>query len=191
MKLYHGSRTGNIKTLIPKKADHEKAYVYLTTIEAVAAIYLCNPMEKPHYWFPYGFEKDSHIPIYHEIYRDALRDVSQNVSGYIYEVELDEERLSPLPDNPCAFVSTVSLPVCRTVKIPDAYSLLLEHIEKQKLKVSFFEDKTEKQLDWWYRNLISSLQQRNMADFPDCSYARFIQTKLPQVWSQYILSVKS
>jgi len=189
MKFYHGSHIGNIKTLLPKHADHDSPYVYLTTIEAVAAIYLCNPMEKPYYWFPYGYEKGSQVPVYHEIYPDALKDVSQNKCGYIYEVELDEMYVSPLPDNPYAFVSSVSVPVTCFVKISNVYDLFMKYIEQHKLKVIFFEEKTENQLDWWYQNLISYLKKRNMVNSPGCSYARFIQMKMPHVWRQYISSV--
>ena len=87
MKLYHGSNTGNIKILEPRQADHERPYIYMTTIEAVAAIYLCNGVERPYYWFPYGFERNSDVPIYHELYPNALREVSEGVAGFIYEME--------------------------------------------------------------------------------------------------------
>ena len=63
MKLFHGSNTKNISVLEPKQADHDRPYVYMTTIDVVAAFYLCNAVEKPYYWFPYGFYKNSIIPI--------------------------------------------------------------------------------------------------------------------------------
>ncbi len=62
----------------------------MTTIDVVAAFYLCNAVEKPYYWFPYGFYKNSIIPIYHELYPNALKEVSDGVSGYIYEIATDE-----------------------------------------------------------------------------------------------------
>lgn len=37
-------------------------------------------------WFPYGFENGSDIPVYHELYPNALKEISEGVSGYIYEV---------------------------------------------------------------------------------------------------------
>lgn len=90
MKLYHGSNTGGIRVLEPRLADHGKPYIYLTANEAVAAIYLCNPLEKPYYWFPYGFQKGTDVPVYHELYPNALREVSEGVSGYIYEVAVPD-----------------------------------------------------------------------------------------------------
>lgn len=37
MILYHGSNIGNIKVLEPKQADHDRPYVYMTTLEVVSA----------------------------------------------------------------------------------------------------------------------------------------------------------
>lgn len=102
MKLYHGSNIGDIKVLEPRQADHDRPYVYMTTIDVVAAFYLCNAVEKPCYWFPYGFDRNSDIPIYHELYPDALRQVSEGVSGYIYEVEADNSQVMPFKNIPCA-----------------------------------------------------------------------------------------
>ena len=42
MKLYHGSNVTGLTQLVPKQADHDRPYVYLTTIEQVATLYLCN-----------------------------------------------------------------------------------------------------------------------------------------------------
>jgi len=36
MVLYHGSNTGNIKVLKPNQADHDRPYVYMTTLDVVA-----------------------------------------------------------------------------------------------------------------------------------------------------------
>lgn len=80
MILYHGSNTGNIKVLKPNQADHDRPYVYMTTIDVVAALYLCNAVDRPYYWFPYGFEGGSDIPVYHELYPDALREVSNHTA---------------------------------------------------------------------------------------------------------------
>lgn len=32
MKLYHGSNIGDIKVLEPRQADHDRPYVYMTTL---------------------------------------------------------------------------------------------------------------------------------------------------------------
>ena len=74
MKLYHGSRTGNIKVLEPRLADHDRPYVYMATIDVIAAFYLCNAVERPYYWFPYGFSRDGIE--YHELFPNALQETA-------------------------------------------------------------------------------------------------------------------
>ncbi len=41
MRLYHGSNVLGLNVLEPRLADHDRPYVYMTTIDAVAALYLC------------------------------------------------------------------------------------------------------------------------------------------------------
>ena len=175
-----------MQVLEPRQADHGKPYVYLTEIEAVAAIYLCNGAEPPYYWFPYGFEKESRIPVYHEIYPDALKDIAQGVKGYIYEVEAEESQLTDLKGIPCAKLSQEPLKTVGCREVPDAYELLREFVRLGKMKVSRYEDKTEKQLDWWYNGIAEELKSQNMIEKQDCSYAVFMKTKLPQVWEKYL-----
>ncbi|MBP3704773.1 MAG: hypothetical protein J6I98_04480 [Clostridia bacterium] len=185
MQLFHGSRTGGITILEPRLADHDRPYVYMTTNEIVALFYLCNAVEKPYYWFPYGFNQDG-VPVYHELYPNALREVSEGVSGYIYEVDAGEEQVIPFKNIPVARLATQPIPVenCRTVE--NAYDLLMEYVRRGELIIDRFEDKTPERLDWWYNALCGELQQKNMRDKPDCSYARFIQKKLPMVWERYL-----
>lgn len=125
MVLYHGSNIGNIEVLRPNQADHDQPYVYMTTIDVVAAFYLCNAVKSPYYWFPYGFEGDSEIPIYHELYPNALQEVSEGVGGYIYEVHAGEEKVIPFKNIPCARLATEPIAVTKCVRIENAYVLFL------------------------------------------------------------------
>lgn len=186
MVLFHGSKTADIKVLEPRIADHEKPYVYLSTSEAVAAIYLCSAVEKPYYWFPYGFNENG-IPVYHELYPNALREISECVKGYIYTVEADENQLIPFKNIPCARLSEKPLSISGCVEIQDAYELYLKYEREGKMRISRFENKTPEQLRAWYDMLISYLDEKDMKRNPSCSYARYIKSKLPQVWEEYIL----
>ena len=183
MILYHGSNVGNIKILEPNQADHDQPYVYMTTIDVVAAFYLCNAVERPYYWFPYGFERDSEIPVYHELYPDALK---EGVSGYIYKVLAEENQVIPFKNIPCARLATGPVEVAESVRVENAYALFLEYVKQGKMKIGHFEDKSEQQLEWWYSCCAEYLKEKNMIETPDCSYARFIKEKLPQVWKRYI-----
>ena len=191
MRLYHGSNIGDIKVLEPRQADHDRPYVYMTTIDVVAAFYLCNAVEKPYYWFPYGFDKNSDIPIYHELYPDALKQVSQGVSGYIYEVEADDSQIIPFKNIPCARLATKPIEVVQCTKIENAYELFLEYIRQGKMQLGRYEDKTEQQLNWWYSEIVDYLKEKDMVKSPDCSYAVFVRNKFPQVWEKYLMEVGS
>lgn len=195
MKLYHGSNIGDIQILEPRQADHDRPYVYMTTIDVVAAFYLCNAVEKPYYWFPYGFEGGSDIPVYHELYPDALKEVSAGVSGYIYEVRAKEGQVIPFKDIlgkdiPCARLATKPIEVAGCFKVNDAYDLFMEYVERGKMKIGYFHDKTEQELQWWYASLVTYLKEKNMIELPDCSYAMFIKDKFPQVWETYVLEAE-
>lgn len=186
MVLYHGSNIANIKVLRPNQADHDRPYVYMTTIDVVAAFYLCNAVERPYYWFPYGFEGGSNIPVYHELYPNALKEVSEGVSGYIYEVLAEENQIIPFKNIPCARLATEPIEVMKCTKVENAYALFMEYVKQGKMKVSHFEDKSEQQLEWWYSCCVKYLEEKHMIETSECSYASFIKEKLPQVWERYV-----
>ena len=186
MTLYHGSNTANIKILKPNQADHDRPYVYMTTIDVVAAFYLCNAVERPYYWFPYGFENGGSVPIYHELYPNALKEVSDGVSGYIYKVNASEEQVIPFKNIPCARLATEPVEVAECIRVENAYDLFLDYVNQGKMRIGRFEDKTAKQLEWWYTTCVEYLKEKNMIETPECSYAVFIKKKLPQVWEKYI-----
>lgn len=190
MTLYHGSRTAGIKVLKPNQADHDRPYVYMTTIDVVAALYLCNAVERPYYWFPYGFENGSDIPVYHELYPDALREVSENVTGYIYEVTAENNQVIPFKNIPCARLATEPVQVTDCIRVENAYDLLMAYVKQGKLKISRYEEKTQQQRAWWYTRVAEYLAEKNMIETPDCSYARFVKEKLPQAWEQYQNTIK-
>ena len=184
MRLYHGSTVGGIKILKPKQADHDRPYVYMTTMDVVAAFYLCNAVEKPYYWFPYGFTEEG-LPIYHELYPNALREVSDGVSGYIYEVNADESQVIPFKNIPCARLATKDIKVAKSRKIDSAYNLFKEYVRQGKMVVGKYEEKSETELNNWYAMIYDYISEKNMIMTSDCSYARFVKNKFPWVWEKY------
>jgi len=184
--LYHGSNTSEIKVLKPNLADHDRPYVYMTTIDAVALFYLCNAVQRPYYWFPYGFERGSDIPVYNELYPNALREVSEGVSGCIYTVRISEDEVIPFANIPCARLATVPVQVSESTPVDDAYELLKEYERQGKIKVGRFEDKSPRELEMFYNMIIGYMREKEMQKTPDCSYARFVRKKLPKVWEKFI-----
>ena len=186
MLLYHGSNITGLKQLKPKLADHDRPYVYMATIETVAALYLCNAVERPYYWFPYGFENGSVVPVYHELYPNALRQVSEGISGCIYVVDANEDQFVPFKNIPCARLGTVPLDVADRIDVSDAFELLKNYINNGKLKVSRYEDKTPEQLEWWYSAVADHMSKKNMIEYPECSYVRFVKNYIPRAWKIYL-----
>lgn len=185
MKLYHGSNTADIKVLQPRLADHEQPYIYMTTIDVVSAFYICNAVERPYYWFPYGFTQNN-IPVYHELYPDAFKEISQNRKGYLYEVDAKKSQIIPFKNIPCARLGIEPIQVVDCIEIPDAYEYFMKCVAEDKLEIGRFEDKTEKELENWYSMILSYIQEKDMIHTPDCSYAKFVKEKFPFVWDSYI-----
>lgn len=186
--LYHGSRTEGIEVLKPNLADHDRPYVYMSTIDVVAAFYLCNAVQRPYYWFPYGF--DGGIPVYNELYPNALREVSEGVSGCIYTVRVSENNVIPFKNIPCARLSTVPLTVSDQVIVSDAYSLFKEYERQGKVKIARYEDKSPRELEMFSKMIIDYMREKSMQNTPDCSYARFVRGKFPNVWKRFLNEVK-
>lgn len=187
MILYHGSNTADIRVLKPNLADHDRPYVYMTTIEVVAAFYLCNGVERPYYWFPYGFEGGSDIPVYHELYPNALKEVSEGVSGYLYEIHAQEDQVIPFKSIPCARLATEPIEVSDCVRVENAYDLFLEYVKQGRMKIGRFEEKSKQQLGWWYSAVAEYMKEKNMIETQDCSYAVFVKEKLLEAWEKYVL----
>lgn len=184
MILYHGSNTFGLTTLEPRLADHERPYVYMSTIKIVAGFYLVNAVEQPYYWFPYGFDRDGAVQ-YHELYPNALREVSEGKSGCIYTVEADEKDVLPFKNIPSARLGTVPMRVADCLEIPDCYQWLIEQERLGTFRLCRFEDKSEEQLRWWHDKILSYISEKDMIKTPDCSYAAFVRQKFPDVWEDY------
>ena len=185
MILYHGSNTANIQVLQPHLADHDRPYIYMSTLEVVAAFYMCNAVERPYYWFPYGFDKETGVPVYHELYPDALKEVSDGVSGSIYIVDADEDSILPFKNIPVARLATQPVKVLKEIKVENAYDLFMQYVAEGKMKIGHFEDKTEKAIANWHSMVLSYIKEKDMIKTPDCSYALFVKEKFPSIWRQY------
>jgi len=189
MILYHGSTVPGLTTLIPHQADHDRPYVYYSTLEVVSGIYLSNAVERPWYWFPYGFDREGQV-VYHELYPHALREVYQGKSGYIYSVELPEDEVLPFKNIPCARLGTASAPVKDVLHVPDVYEWLLEQERSGHLRVSRYEEKSPQALKNWHTGILEEIRRMHLIEIPDSSYARFIREKFPAVWEEYIQSIR-
>lgn len=123
------------------------------------------------------------------VYMNALKEVSEGVSGYIYEVLAEEEQVIPFKNIPCARLATEPIGVTKCVHVENAYDLFMEYVKRGKMKISHFEDKSEQQLEWWCSCIVEYLKEKNMIETSECSYALFIKERIPQVWEKYLRTV--
>ena len=190
MILYHGSRTKGIQTLEPRLADHDQPYIYLSTLEVVAALYLCNGVERPYYWFPYGFRKDDpNVPVYDELYPNGLPEVSEGISGCIYITDVPESQVLPFKNIPCARLSVQPIPVSGCIEVSNAHELLLEYERQGRLVINRYETLSERYLNFYYGMILDYIRKKEMYRTPECSYARFVRAKFPFVWERYIQGI--
>ena len=186
MKLFHGSNNRTIETLIPLQADHDRPYIYLSENQVVASFYTINCVDRPYYWFPYGFTRD-HTPYYEELYPQALQKACKGKHGVVYEVEVDLQDLVPFKNIPGAWLSTVPLTVQNRMEIADPYEWFLQCEREGKMFIHRYENKTAEDLARDDRITINYLLEKHMIATPECSYTLFIKKKFPWVWEQYCI----
>lgn len=132
----------------------------------------------------------SNIPVYDELYPNALREVSEGISGCIYSVDVPEEQVLPFKNIPCARLSVQPLPVSGCMDVENAYKLLLRYEKQGKLIVNRYEAQSERYLNFYYGMILDYISEKEMYLNPNCSYARFVREKFPFVWEQYLESLQ-
>jgi hypothetical protein len=184
MILYHGTNNGEINTLIPLQADHDHPYIYLSENEVVASFYTINCVDRPYYWFPYGFTRE-HIPQYDELYPNALKKACEGKTGFLYTVNANQEKLVPFKNIPGAWLSTIPLQVTDKKEIKDLYSWFIDCEKDGRLVVRRYEHQSRRLLEWYDNDILEYIREKRMIETPDCSYAKFVREKFPQVWQRY------
>lgn len=185
MILYHGSDIGSIEMLKPQQADHNRPYVYLTANQIVAGFYMVHLVERPSYWYPYGFDRDGNVQ-YHELYPNAFEEGYKGRAGFLYTVDAAQEDTAALRQIPGVKMGTAPLKVVSSVAIEDCYQWLMRRERNGEWKLCKYEDKSDRELQNWYGMIADDLKEKNMIHTPACSYAGFVRQKFPTVWEQYV-----
>ena len=160
---YHASSTKDIKVLEPRISNHGEPLIYFSKKRENVLVYLSNAIEKYcketnfaydgvwQKWASYGFDKDG-IQRIEEYYPNALEKTYKGVSAYIYVVEEVKEFdfETKIPD---AITSSVPVKVSNVEFIPDAYTAILEAEEKGLVRISRYEDMSEKHREWCRRTI--------------------------------------
>lgn len=175
MKYYHGSPTANIEQLKPATSNHQKSLVYVSTNEVVATFYMVNIN-----FYPYGFSKDSNIPVYTEYYKDALKDIYLNKTGYLYECED-----IGFVDNPtnirCAFTCEQPVPIKSCIVIEDIYNKLVEYERVGRLIIKHYEELNIEQLENIQEMIVSEILSEKLLT-KTTDYSIFIKDRFPEAW---------
>ena len=204
--LYHGSRTEGLTVIEPGISDHGQAFVYATENLIVAAIYLCNAVEKPYNWFPYGFSKDG-IPVYNEYYPNAFETVAKGVSGFLYEIKaITDEAENPANNDLPHAIPFIRIKGCYVFKsvvkttgrtiVPDACEFLIDAMRNGQFLISRYEDRTQKQLSWLHNTLLQEMKNmpqnllKSEKGTPEYIYSEFVKKNFPKVWAEYEKSTK-
>lgn len=183
MLLYHGSSIGNLQTLQPFIADHGKPYVYFSTNETAACFHAANVIERPFYWYPYGYGPAGKV-IYTELYPGAFQEAYAGKRGYLYICDLPEETLLRFPSNPNARLSAAAVPVTRTEEIEDLHAWFLAREREGKLMVQRYDSLTPDVQSCWYGKVLEDLREAN-SDARMNALSVFVQEKMPSVWARF------
>jgi len=181
---YHASRIKGLKSLKPSISNHGKSLVYFSSKKENTLVYLSNAIEvvcrqkglildKYQKWASYGF-KDGLLKL-DEYYLDATKETYQNVSGYIYTVEAELERLEEISD---CYISDKEVEVKECEFIPDAYEALLKAEKENKIILQTYDQMSDRQKQW----LKETIKKEYLEAKED--YRLFLETK----FSEYLKS---
>lgn len=144
MIAYHGSIHTNLTELrifAKNGATLADPKVYMTTDKTHAALYI---WDKPYYWFTYGFDESGKLE-YQEYFKDALKYFYQGKRGSIYTCEGDFEN-SESAGIRNLVTSKTAVPVKSQKIIEDAFEYILNAESESKIKITRFEELTEKRI---------------------------------------------
>lgn len=184
MHLYHGSSISDLRTLRPSLADHGRPYVYFSTDETAAAFYAACAVERPYYYFPYGYDAADR-PVYTETYPNAFLETYGGKSGCLYICDLPETALLRFPSNPHMRLSADEAPVLRAEPIENLCDWFLKKEAEGKLTIQRYEKLAKSELASWHGMVLEELRAA-CAKTQDNAYAAFIRRAMPQVWERFV-----
>jgi len=141
MKYYHGSIVPNLETLHPYNTNNslsEKECIYLTCRKEMALLYI---WVRKFMWLTYGFDEQGRV-VYTETHKGALKEFYEDVKGYIYSVDIDDNL-----DNDTNIQNTITvydeIEISSCEKIEDAYAEIMKYENEGLIKIHRYEDLSE------------------------------------------------
>lgn len=182
MILYHGTSVGGLSELKPHLSEHGKPYVYFSTNPVVAAFYTVHIVERPYSWFPYGFDRDG-TPVHTEYYENALADVYDHKTGYLYRCGAVKDAGNPTKIN-CAYVCEKPVRVDSVLGIENVYGWFLEQEQKGALRIVRHHALTADRRRFAGKIAADEIDAYRLRDHPDSSYSKFISDRFPEIWNK-------
>lgn len=155
---YHASNIKGISILQPRVSNHNVPLIYFSEKRENVLVYLSNAIQKYcieqgfeysgiwQKWASYGFDKDG-IQRIEEYYPNALIETYKGVSGYIYYAETVED--SGFQTHiPYGVTSEKPVAVDGCEYIEDAYEAILSAEKQGLIRVTRYNDLSEKRKNW-------------------------------------------
>lgn len=179
MKYYHGTPVGGLTVLQPSVTKYfgKPMQVCMTSLRAMALLYLIDNFE-----YTYGYDRNGRI-YYEEYYPDSLEKLYRGKSGYLYECEAGEYQTTKIPNE---YVSNHAVRFISCAYIPDAYEAIMDAVQKGEIDLVPYAQMSEGTRrmvhDWYAREIL----EKELWKTPG-SYAAYLKTNYPEIWSKTIL----
>ena len=142
--LYHVSKTSDLKIIEPRKSTHKIAYVY--AIDNIHTALLFGAKKDD---FDFILDESDGKPIVYECYRDAFKEIYNNKSCSIYELN-DEGFIRNKTGWEPELVSEHPAVVIKETKIDDLYGRLIDEVKSGDIILNLYDSSKE------YKRMISN-----------------------------------
>ncbi len=199
MILYHASDVEGITKLRPQVANHQKAYIYLSTKKELIYVYLVNPVknfceknnieiESGHTcqrWALRSWDKEKGVPMLYEWWPNSFEDVYKGTKSFFYQVEANED-CQPLiapefPNNHSFYICPKPIAVKQVEVIDDTYEFLKQAEKEGKVVLRKYET-----LPSEFRRVIKENVLKGYQDatrLGKTHYQKFLESKFPDIIS--------
>ena len=180
MKLYHGSNVKDINKLNPVLSNHGKPLVYLTDNYTLAILYAHNPIKRPGGFFTYRFDSNGKLH-YDEYFENQLEKMYSGVSGYVYTIDANLEDYVKLDKMYWVYTTENNVETNAVEYIEDIYLKILECENQGDIVINRYCNMDEKTKQKWKDIVIKDIENKDLKNYPDSSYAQFLHTHFPDL----------
>ena len=179
--LYHGSAIGDLTELKPYLSEHGKPYVYFAENPVVALLYAVKPVQKPHSFYPFGFDKNGTV-VYSEYFPDAFSVLYKGKTGYLYEA-VNVENLETPTHIPGVYTTKEPVRVKGVTEILDLYTHFTEWMKEGLFRIKTHSEISDKEMAFVVSALKADMEKYSLKKNASHAMSRFIEAYFPAVWN--------